>query len=86
MTFAVNPENSVKITYPSPCEPEEQDDPGQPHVFDPPSATKVANAGGWPEIEWKMVWINDGNADAMNVHVEDPLSADLTFVDGTLEV
>ena len=55
------------------------------NVFDPPSATKVANAGGWPEIEWKMVWINDGNADAMKVHVEDPLSSDLTFVDGSLD-
>ena len=54
------------------------------NVFDPPSAIKTANAGGWPEVEWKMVWINDGNALAMNVHVEDPLSAELTFIDGTL--
>jgi uncharacterized repeat protein (TIGR01451 family) len=54
------------------------------NVFDPPSAIKIANAGGWPEVEWKMVWINDGNALAMNVHVEDPLVTDVTFVPGTL--
>ncbi|MDQ7085835.1 MAG: SdrD B-like domain-containing protein [Sulfurovum sp.] len=54
------------------------------NVFDPPSALKTGNAGGWPEIEWKMVWINDGNARAMSVHVEDPLSSDLTFIEGTL--
>jgi len=54
------------------------------HVFDPPSATKVANAAGWPEIEWRMVWINDGNALAMNVHIEDPLVSDVNFTAGSL--
>ena len=52
----------------------------RPHVFDPPSAIKTANAAGWPEIEWKMVWINDGNAVAQDVIVEDPLSSDMRFV------
>ena len=85
VTLSVNPKNSMSIVYPSPCKPVDPNDPGQPHVFDPPSATKVANAGGWPEIEWKMVWINDGNADAFRVHVEDPLSVDLSFIEGTLE-
>jgi hypothetical protein len=55
------------------------------NVFDPPSALKEANPGGWPEIEWKMVWINDGNVLEMNVHIEDPLSDDLTFLPGTLK-
>jgi VCBS repeat-containing protein len=57
---------------------------GTAHVFDPPSATKVANAGGWPEIEWKMVWINDGNATAQRVLVEDPIDANVTYINGSL--
>ncbi len=54
------------------------------NVFDPPSAKKRVNAAGWPEIEWKMVWINDANAVAYNIVVEDPLSSDLTYVSGSL--
>jgi uncharacterized repeat protein (TIGR01451 family) len=55
----------------------------QPHVFDPPDATKTVS-GGRPVIRWEMVWINDGNADAMLVHVEDPLAPELTYIDGSL--
>jgi hypothetical protein len=58
--------------------------PGTAHVFDPPSATKVANASGWPEIEWKMVWINDGNAVAERVLVEDPITSDVSYIVGSL--
>ena len=59
-------------------------DTGTSHVFDPPSATKVANDSGWPEIEWKMVWINDGNAVGEHTRVEDPINSDLTYINGSL--
>ena len=55
------------------------------HVFDPPSATKVAYPSGWPQIEWKMVWINDGNTEAQHVLVQDPLDPNLSFINGSLK-
>ncbi len=57
---------------------------GYSNVFDPPSAQKIVNVAGWPEIEWKMVWINDGNTNAFNVVVEDPLDGNVSYVTGTL--
>ncbi len=49
------------------------------NVFDPPSARKtVTNTE--PEMEWRMVWINDGNAIALNTQVIDPIPANTTYV------
>ncbi|PID40535.1 MAG: hypothetical protein CR984_02685, partial [Proteobacteria bacterium] len=55
----------------------------QPHVFDPPDAYKTVS-GGRPVIRWEMVWINDGNVDAVLVHIEDSLEPGLTYIDGSL--
>ncbi len=53
------------------------------NVFDPPSARKtVTNTA--PEMEWKMVWINDGNIAALNTQVLDPIPAGTTYVDGSV--
>lgn len=51
----------------------------QASVFDPPSATKVINAVGAAEIEWKMVWINDGNIAAMATDIVDPMPVGTFF-------
>ncbi|PID30339.1 hypothetical protein CSA80_02850 [Candidatus Saccharibacteria bacterium] len=56
---------------------------GSPNVFDPPSARKTVS-GGAPEMEWKMVWINDGNATALNTQVLDPIPANTTYVAGSV--
>ena len=51
-----------------------------PGLFDPPSGQKVLNAVNLPELEWKMVWINNTNASAINVQITDPIPAGTTYV------
>ena len=53
--------------------------PGAPNVFDPPSGRKTVNAAGSPVLEWRMVWINNGNAVANRVRVVDPIPAGTTY-------
>ncbi len=54
------------------------------NVFDPPSARKTVSGNGDPEMEWKMVWINDGNALAVNTQVLDPIPAGTTYTAGSI--
>jgi uncharacterized repeat protein (TIGR01451 family) len=54
------------------------------NVFDPPSAYKTVSESGEKQIEWKMVWINDGNITSELVNIEDPISVGLTYVPGSL--
>ncbi|PID31737.1 hypothetical protein CR970_04175 [Candidatus Saccharibacteria bacterium] len=56
---------------------------GHANVFDPPSARKTVS-GGAPEMEWKMVWINDGNITALNTQVLDNIPAGTTYVANSL--
>jgi Right handed beta helix region len=58
--------------------------PGTANVFDPPSAFKTVSESGEKQIEWKMVWINDGNTTSELVNIEDPISVGLTYVPGSL--
>ncbi len=53
------------------------------NVFDPPSARKTVT-GAVAEMEWKMVWINDGNAVALNTQVLDNIPTDTTYVENSL--
>jgi LPXTG-site transpeptidase (sortase) family protein len=55
-----------------------------PGLFDPPSGQKVLNAANLPELEWKMVWINNTNATAINVQITDPIPAGTTYVPTSL--
>jgi uncharacterized repeat protein (TIGR01451 family) len=57
---------------------------GEPSVFDPPSGFKTVNAAGYPELVWRMVWINNGNADAIAVVITDAIPANTTYVAGSL--
>ena len=50
------------------------------NLFDPPIGIKVLNAVGLPELEWKMTWINNANAAAINVQITDPIPAGTTYV------
>ncbi|PID51979.1 MAG: hypothetical protein CR972_04245 [Candidatus Moraniibacteriota bacterium] len=53
------------------------------NVFDPPSAQKIIT-NSQPEMEWKMVWINDGNATALNTQVIDPIPTGTTYIQNSL--
>ncbi|KXK26078.1 MAG: hypothetical protein TR69_WS6001001372 [candidate division WS6 bacterium OLB20] len=53
------------------------------NVFDPPSAQKTFNDDELPEMEWVMVWINDGNTVALNVRIVDPVPAGTTYIPGS---
>jgi hypothetical protein len=57
---------------------------GEPSVFDPPSGFKTVNAAGYPELVWRMVWINNGNADAVAAVITDSIPANTTYVAGSL--
>jgi uncharacterized repeat protein (TIGR01451 family) len=53
--------------------------------FDPPSGMKTVNPDGYPEFEWKMVWINNSNVTAMLVRVTDPIPTGTTYVPGSVQ-
>jgi LPXTG-site transpeptidase (sortase) family protein len=53
-------------------------------IFDPPSAIKTFNAAGLPELEFRMVWINSGNATAIAVQVTDNIPTGTTYVPGSI--
>jgi len=53
------------------------------NVFDPPSAIKEVSDSGESEIEWKMVWINDGNMVAIAVQILDDIPTGTTYVAGS---
>jgi hypothetical protein len=57
---------------------------GEPSVFDPPSGFKTVNAAGYPELVWRMVWINNGNADAVAAVITDSIPANTIYVAGSL--
>jgi LPXTG-site transpeptidase (sortase) family protein len=53
-------------------------------IFDPPTGIKVLNAVGLPELEWRMVWINNHNSTAINVQINDPIPTGTTYVADSL--
>ncbi|UHD18276.1 DUF7933 domain-containing protein [Thiocapsa bogorovii] len=53
--------------------------------FDPPTGRKVVSDADRPELEWTMVWLNPNAAYVMPIRVVDPIPANSTFVDGSLE-
>ncbi len=54
------------------------------HVFDPPSAYKSGTLGDKNIITWRQVWINNGNAEAINVRIIDPIPEHTSYVQGSL--
>ena len=55
------------------------------NVFDPPSALKTVSETGENEIEWKMVWINDGNMMAINTQILDDVPEGTMYVKDSFE-
>jgi len=56
----------------------------EPGAFDPPSAYKTASGDEFV-IYWEMIWINDKNEDALLVHIEDDIPAEVTYIPDSLE-
>jgi uncharacterized repeat protein (TIGR01451 family) len=54
------------------------------NLFDPPYGIKTVNDDGFPELEWGMVWINNGNTDSMRVGITDLIPEGTTYVEGSL--
>ncbi|MHB8883363.1 MAG: IPTL-CTERM sorting domain-containing protein [Thermodesulfovibrionales bacterium] len=57
----------------------------QPNVFDPPSGFKTVSASGYPELVWRMVWINSGNAVALLTSVADDIDSNVSYVPASLQ-
>ncbi len=57
---------------------------GKPSLFDPPSGFKTVNAAGLPVLAWQMVWINNGNQDALTVRIVDTIPAGTTYDPGSV--
>ena len=66
------------------ADPEDDEDVVVGNLFDPPLGSKVLNAELLPELEWRMVWINDSNTAAIDVQITDAIPAGTTFVPGSL--
>jgi uncharacterized repeat protein (TIGR01451 family) len=56
----------------------------QPSLFDPPSGFKTVNSAGYPELVWRMVWINNSNVVATAVSITDTIPANTTYIGGSL--
>ncbi|MGH7752245.1 MAG: hypothetical protein ACREN5_05475, partial [Gemmatimonadales bacterium] len=54
------------------------------HGLAPPLGRKTVQAIGLSELEWRMVWLNNGNTVALRTRVMDPLSAATTYVEDSL--
>ncbi|MBK7541480.1 MAG: DUF11 domain-containing protein [Candidatus Competibacteraceae bacterium] len=57
---------------------------GAPGLFDPPSGRKTVNASGFPVLEWRMVWINNGNQAALGVRVTDVIPVGTVYEPNSL--
>jgi hypothetical protein len=56
----------------------------QPSLFDPPSGFKTVTSAGYPELVWRMVWINNSNVVATAVRITDTIPANTTYIGGSL--
>ncbi len=52
--------------------------------FASPTGEKTINPQGFPELEWRIVWINSDNGSANTVRVIDPIPVGTTFIPGSL--
>ncbi len=42
-------------------------------VFGPPSGRKTVQVGAFADLEWRVVWLNNGNAVALRARLLDPM-------------
>jgi uncharacterized repeat protein (TIGR01451 family) len=53
-------------------------------VFGPPAGRKTVQVGELPTLEWRVVWLNNGNAVPLRARLLDPIPAATTYVDGSV--
>jgi len=53
-------------------------------LFDPPTGIKSFSEAGLPELAYRLVWINSGNATAIHTQVTDNIPAGTTYVIGSV--
>jgi fimbrial isopeptide formation D2 family protein/uncharacterized repeat protein (TIGR01451 family) len=56
----------------------------EPPVYNPPAGIKTVDSMTWPDLTWRVVWINSGNNTPLTTLVTDPIPANTTYVDGSL--
>lgn len=57
---------------------------GTTHINAAPTGLKEVDAQGWPDVVWRMIWINAANAGALDVRVEDHIPINATYVASSL--
>ncbi|MGH7754441.1 MAG: hypothetical protein ACREN5_16675, partial [Gemmatimonadales bacterium] len=55
-----------------------------PPVFGPPSGRKTVQVGELADLEWRVVWLNNGNTEALRTRILDPIPATTTYVHGSV--
>ena len=58
---------------------------GEANIFDPPLGIKIINPAGFPELVWRMVWINNGNATANAARITDRIPDGTTYVPDSVQ-
>ena len=53
-------------------------------IFDPPTGIKTYSSAGLPQLQWKLVWINNTNSSAVDVEIRDDIPEDTTYVSGSI--
>jgi LPXTG-site transpeptidase (sortase) family protein len=53
-------------------------------IFDPPTGRKTYNPAGLPQLEWKLVWINNTNSSAVDAQISDAIPDGTTYVAGSV--
>ena len=53
-------------------------------AFGPPSGRKTVQEGAFPDLEWRVVWLNPANAVPLRIRVLDPIPVATTYVDGSV--
>ncbi|BBB47582.1 hypothetical protein [Pelolinea submarina] len=48
-------------------------------IFDPPSGRKTFNPVGLPQLEWKLVRINNTNSSAVDAQISDAIPDGTTY-------
>jgi len=54
-----------------------EDTPGT--IFDPSTDRKTFNFTSLPQLEWKLVWINNTNSGAVDAQISDAIPDDTTY-------
>ena len=55
-----------------------------PAAFGPPSGQKTVQEGAFPDLAWRVVWLNPANAAPLRIRGLDPMPIATTYVDGSV--